>query len=43
MSGSESKLDKVTGELLYRGRHIMMGYMKDPESTAATIDNDGLN
>jgi long-subunit acyl-CoA synthetase (AMP-forming) len=25
-----------------RGRHVMMGYMNDPEKTAATIDGDGF-
>jgi long-chain-fatty-acid--CoA ligase ACSBG len=40
--GSETKIDAVTGELCYRGRHIFMGYMHMPEETAATIDADGF-
>ncbi|CAM9434747.1 unnamed protein product [Discosporangium mesarthrocarpum] len=41
IEGSESKLDSETGELCYRGRHIFMGYMHNPEKTAETIDEDG--
>jgi long-chain-fatty-acid--CoA ligase ACSBG len=29
------------GEICYRGRHIMMGYMKDPTKTAEAIDPEG--
>ena len=29
------------GEICYRGRHIMMGYMKDEKKTAEAIDADG--
>ncbi|MDH4218894.1 MAG: long-chain fatty acid--CoA ligase [Candidatus Aminicenantes bacterium] len=29
------------GEVLYRGKNVMLGYYKDPEATAETIDNDG--
>jgi long-chain-fatty-acid--CoA ligase ACSBG len=29
------------GEIVYRGRHIFMGYMHDEKSTAETIDKDG--
>jgi len=29
------------GEVLFRGRNVMLGYYKDPEETAETIDNDG--
>lgn len=39
--GSETKIDRETTELCYRGRHIFMGYMKMPKETAATIDEDG--
>ncbi len=29
------------GEVLYRGKNVMLGYYKDPEATAETIDSDG--
>ena len=31
----------VPGEVLIRGPHVMLGYLDDPEATAATIDADG--
>ena len=30
-----------TGEVLLRGPNVMLGYLDDPEATAATIDADG--
>jgi HIP---CoA ligase len=30
-----------TGEVLLRGPNVMLGYLNDPEATAATIDADG--
>ena len=39
--GTQSKLDPASGELCYRGRHIMMGYMYMPKETAETIDSEG--
>jgi len=46
--GTELKIDHVAdrdkpgeGEICYRGRHIMMGYMNEPAKTAETIDKDG--
>jgi len=38
---TESRVDDSTKELCYRGRHIFMGYMFNPEKTAETIDDDG--
>jgi long-chain acyl-CoA synthetase len=29
------------GEVLFRGKNVMLGYYKDPEETAETIDKDG--
>lgn len=48
MPGCEIKLEhqegrdkEGEGEICYRGRHIMMGYMNNPEKTRETIDADG--
>jgi long-chain-fatty-acid--CoA ligase ACSBG len=41
MHGTETKIDKETGELCYRGRHIFAGYMGMPETTEETIDSEG--
>jgi long-chain-fatty-acid--CoA ligase ACSBG len=41
MIGTETMLDKDTGELCYRGRHIFAGYMGMPDKTKETIDPDG--
>ena len=41
MRGVEVKTDPDTNEVMFRGRIVMMGYMKQPEETAATIDADG--
>jgi len=45
---AEIRIDHVAGrdkpsegEICYRGRHIMMGYMKDDKKTAEAIDDDG--
>lgn len=38
----DSKRDKVgEGEICFRGRHIMSGYMYDPAKTAEAIDKNG--
>jgi len=39
--GSETVIVPETGELIYRGRHVFMGYMYMPEMTAQTIDDQG--
>ncbi|MGW5319905.1 FadD3 family acyl-CoA ligase [Nocardia thailandica] len=40
IAGFELRLDD-TGEVLLRGPNVMVGYLDDPEATAATIDPDG--
>ena len=34
-------LESPEGELLLRGEYVMLGYLDDPEATAAAIDEDG--
>eukprot|EP00227_Mantoniella_beaufortii_P011486 CAMPEP_0197602944 /NCGR_PEP_ID=MMETSP1326-20131121/38221_1 /TAXON_ID=1155430 /ORGANISM="Genus nov. species nov., Strain RCC2288" /LENGTH=658 /DNA_ID=CAMNT_0043170385 /DNA_START=73 /DNA_END=2049 /DNA_ORIENTATION=- len=48
MPGVETKIDHLAsrdkpgeGEVCFRGRHVMMGYMNSPEKTAESIDEDG--
>jgi long-chain acyl-CoA synthetase len=40
LPGAEARI-AADGELLYRSPHVMRGYYKDPEQTAAAIDADG--
>jgi long-chain-fatty-acid--CoA ligase ACSBG len=49
LASHEVRIEHVTsrgdkpgeGEICYRGRHIMMGYMKDERKTAEAIDKEG--
>jgi long-chain-fatty-acid--CoA ligase ACSBG len=48
LPGTEILIDHVAdrdkkgeGEVCFRGRHVMMGYMKNPEKSAESIDPDG--
>jgi acyl-CoA synthetase (AMP-forming)/AMP-acid ligase II len=37
----DAAADAETGEVLLRGPNVMLGYLDDPEATAAAIDSDG--
>mmetsp|Transcript_18587 Transcript_18587/g.57237 ORF Transcript_18587/g.57237 Transcript_18587/m.57237 type:complete len:634 (-) Transcript_18587:91-1992(-) len=39
--GTVTKTDPATGEVIFTGRHLMMGYMYNEEATTKTIDPDG--
>mmetsp|Transcript_17962 Transcript_17962/g.58531 ORF Transcript_17962/g.58531 Transcript_17962/m.58531 type:complete len:680 (+) Transcript_17962:244-2283(+) len=39
--GTETACAKDTSEVIFRGRHVMMGYMYNQEATDKTIDADG--
>ena len=39
--GTETMIDKQTGELCYRGRHIFAGYLDMPDKTGEALDSDG--
>lgn len=41
VENSELKIAPEDGEILFRGPSVMMGYYKDPEATAETIDSEG--
>lgn len=41
MRGIRCRTDPDTSELQYKGRIVMMGYMKMPEETKVTIDDEG--
>ncbi len=40
--GIEMKIAEKDGEVLVRGRNVMLGYYNDPEATAAAIDAEGF-
>jgi len=46
LPGCEMKIQdpdaQGNGEIVYRGRHIFMGYMKNDKATAETIDEEGF-
>jgi len=37
-----TKVEFHNGEIIYKGRHIFMGYLKNDEATAETIDSNGF-
>jgi long-chain-fatty-acid--CoA ligase ACSBG len=43
LPGTEVKIAEGTGEIIYRGRHIFMGYMKMEEKTTETIPDGYLH
>lgn len=42
IKGSVSKIDQNTQELLYRGRHIFLGYMYNGEESSKCFDEEGF-
>jgi len=45
LAGTDLKIDnpdeKGNGEIIFRGRNIMMGYLKNEQATKETIDSQG--
>ena len=41
LPGVTVKIDPDTSEIVYRGRNVMMGYLKQPQETLSTLDADG--
>lgn len=42
INGVEMKINgPEEGEVCYRGRHVFMGYLKNPQATSETIDAEG--
>lgn len=42
LPATEMKILPDTQELVYKGRNIMMGYLKQPDKTEETIDSEGF-
>jgi long-chain-fatty-acid--CoA ligase ACSBG len=42
LPGTQLKLAEGTSEIIYKGRHILMGYLKMDDQTKSTIDADGF-
>jgi len=41
LPGTQTKVDPVTQEFVYTGRHVFMGYLKMADKTTETIDSEG--
>jgi long-chain-fatty-acid--CoA ligase ACSBG len=41
LKGMRGKVDNATGELCWKGRNVMMGYMNNPQKTLETFHSDG--
>lgn len=41
LPGTETSIAKEDGEVIFRGRHVMMGYMYNEKATQETIDSEG--
>ena len=41
LPGVEVQIDPQNSEIMYRGRNVMMGYLKNPNETLRTLDADG--
>ena len=39
MKGVETRIDPVSGEICMQGRHVMMGYLNNPEKTEEAIED----